>query len=252
PLELAGPLFQLGLLPLPRLLQLLERVQLAAKFLLYAGDGGPPCIEGLPGLLQLRLGISQLACSLLQLLAQSLQSSREDVELLPPELEVLAASLQLGLLSREVSLEVGPLSREANNLKGEVLLPLRQGSLSVRHCELPVKYLLKAGSVGLLVRLELRPGFRSAGGFSLRVRFQASVPVGEALALTLQSRPLPPEGRLGGGGCLLHRPLDLEQYLGEGSRILLRKLELQEPSAKDHLQLLLCSRTGAGGRCFHC
>ena len=93
--------------------------------------------------------MSQLACSLLQLLAQSLQSSREDVDLLPPELEVLAASLQLGLLSREVSLEVGPLGREANNLQGEVLLPLRQGSLSVRHCELPVKHLLKAGLVGV-------------------------------------------------------------------------------------------------------
>ena len=116
---------------------------------------GLPHIEGLPVLLQIRLGDSQLAGSLLQLLAPPLQSRKEDVELLPPGLEDLAASLQLGLLSREVSLEVGPLSSEANNLQGEILLPLRQGFLLVRHCELSVKHLPKVGSVGLLVRLEL-------------------------------------------------------------------------------------------------
>src|SRR6185312_9034521 len=71
-LELAGPLLELGLPPLRPLLQLLERVSLVPKFLLYAGGVGLPLIEGLPGLLQLRLGISQLAWSLLQLLTQSL------------------------------------------------------------------------------------------------------------------------------------------------------------------------------------
>ena len=154
-LHLAGPLLELGLPFLRPLFQLLEGVPLTPKFLLYAGGVGLPLGEGFPVLLQIRLGDSQLAGSLLQLLAPSPQSRKEVVELLPPDLETLAASLQLGLLGREASLEVGPLSREANNLQGEILLPLRQGFLSVRHCELPVKHLLKVGSVGLLVRLEL-------------------------------------------------------------------------------------------------
>ena len=65
---------------------------------------GLPLIEGLPVLLQLRLGTSQLTGPLLQLLAPSLQSRGEIVELLLPDLETLAASLQLGLLGREASL----------------------------------------------------------------------------------------------------------------------------------------------------
>ena len=77
---------------------------------------GHPLIDGLPVLLQLRLGNSQLAGPLLQLLAPSLQSRREIVEILLPDLETLAASLKLGLLGHEAGLEFGPLSREADNL----------------------------------------------------------------------------------------------------------------------------------------
>ena len=88
---------------------------------------GLPLIEGLPVLLQLRLGNSQLAGPLLQLFAPSLQSCREIVELLPLDLETLVASLKLGPLGREASLKFGSLSREADNLQGKSLLPLRQG-----------------------------------------------------------------------------------------------------------------------------
>jgi len=115
-----------------------------------------------------------------------------------------------------------PLSYEADNLQGKSLLPLRQGFFPARYCELPVKHLPKVGSVGLLVGLEFGPSFRSMGGFGLRVRLQAGVPGKEALAFALQSSPLPPEGRLGGRGCLLYRPPDPDQHPGEGSRFLLR------------------------------
>src|SRR6185312_7110794 len=141
------------------------------------GSVGLPLIEGLPVLLQLRLGNSQLAGPLLQLLAPSLQSCREIVELLPLDLETLVASLKLGPLGREASLKFGPLSREADNLQGKSLLPLRKGFFPARYCELPVKHLLKVDSVGLLV--------------GLHVRLQAGVPVGEALAFALQGSPLP-------------------------------------------------------------
>src|SRR6185312_16248139 len=105
------------------------------KLLLYAGGVGLLLIEGLPVLLQLRLGNSQLAGSLLQLLLPSSQGPRELVQLLLADLETLAAGLKLGLLGSEPRLEIGPLSREADHLQGKSLLPLRQVFLPVRHCE---------------------------------------------------------------------------------------------------------------------
>ena len=109
--HLAGPLLELSLPLLRRLLLLFEGVALAPKQLLHVGGEGLLLIKGLPALLQLRLGNSQLAGPLLQLFAPSLQSCREIVELLPPDLETLVASLKLGPLGREASLKFGPLSR---------------------------------------------------------------------------------------------------------------------------------------------
>ena len=92
----------------------------------------------------------------MQLLVPSLQGLRELVELLLADLETL-----------DVSLKLGPLSREAGHLLGKSLLPQRQGLFPAHHCKLPVEHLPEIGSVGLLVGLEFGPNTRSMGSFGL-------------------------------------------------------------------------------------